>query len=71
MGSMPSETAEEPVFFCKADEVPYGFLCQWYPSPFEVEGTVYPTAEMWMMVGKARLFEDEVRLLRSENCANE
>ncbi len=35
---------------------------QWYPSPFEVEGRRYPTAEHWMMAGKARLFGDHDRL---------
>ncbi|GGQ39361.1 hypothetical protein GCM10010279_55960 [Streptomyces mutabilis] len=33
-------------------------LSQWWPSPFTVAGVVYPTAEHWMMAGKARLFED-------------
>jgi ribA/ribD-fused uncharacterized protein len=31
---------------------------QWYPSPFTVDGVSYPTAEHWMMAGKARLFGD-------------
>ncbi|MEX2983902.1 NADAR family protein [Streptomyces sp. C36] len=31
---------------------------QWWPSPFSVDGTVYATAEHWMMAGKARLFGD-------------
>ncbi|MEU1819603.1 NADAR family protein [Streptomyces roseifaciens] len=31
---------------------------QWWPSPFTVDGTVYATAEHWMMAGKARLFAD-------------
>lgn len=31
---------------------------QWYPSPFEVEGVVYRTAEHWMMAKKALLFND-------------
>src|SRR4051794_17551930 len=31
---------------------------QWYPSPFAVDGVTYPTAEHWMMAGKARLFGD-------------
>jgi ribA/ribD-fused uncharacterized protein len=34
-------------------------LSQWYPSPFDVEGTTYATAEHFMMAGKARLFGDE------------
>ncbi|GAA1005592.1 hypothetical protein CF54_06415 [Streptomyces sp. F-3] len=33
-------------------------LSQWWPSPFVVDGVPYPTAEHWMMAGKARLFAD-------------
>jgi ribA/ribD-fused uncharacterized protein len=33
-------------------------LSQWWPSPFEVDGVRYATAEHWMMVSKARLFGD-------------
>lgn len=32
---------------------------QWWPAPFEVDGIVYPTAEHWMMAGKALLFGDD------------
>lgn len=35
---------------------------QWYTSPFTVENIVYPTAEHWMMAGKARLFGDSSAL---------
>ncbi|MEM7015801.1 MAG: NADAR family protein [Pseudomonadota bacterium] len=35
---------------------------QWYESPFEVDGVNYPTAEHFMMSGKARLFRDEETL---------
>ncbi|WP_245791431.1 NADAR family protein [Actinacidiphila rubida] len=35
-----------------------GCLSQWWPSPFTVDGSVYATAEHWMMAGKARLFGD-------------
>ncbi|WP_245428348.1 NADAR family protein [Kumtagia ephedrae] len=31
---------------------------QWWPAQFEVDGVRYPTAEHWMMAGKARLFGD-------------
>ncbi|MGF2410974.1 NADAR family protein [Ferruginibacter sp.] len=31
---------------------------QWWPSPFIVDGTTYPTAEHWMMAKKALLFND-------------
>lgn len=37
---------------------------QWYPSPFEVDGQVFATAEHWMMAGKAKLFGDEEALAR-------
>lgn len=33
-------------------------LSQWYVAPFEVDGQRYPTAEHWMMAGKAQLFGD-------------
>lgn len=37
-------------------------LSQWYPAPFTVDGVLYPTAEHWMMAGKARLFKDDETL---------
>ncbi|WP_329317826.1 NADAR family protein [Streptomyces sp. NBC_01262] len=39
-------------------------LSQWWPSPFTVDGVTYPTAEHWMMAGKARLFGDDAALAR-------
>lgn len=33
-------------------------LSQWHPSPFTVDGTCYATAEHYMMVQKALLFDD-------------
>ncbi|WP_328719126.1 NADAR family protein [Streptomyces sp. NBC_00247] len=33
-------------------------LSQWWPSEFTVDGVTYPSAEHWMMAGKARLFGD-------------
>lgn len=41
-----------------------GCLSQWWPSEFSVDGVVYPTAEHWMMSGKARLFGDEETLAK-------
>ena len=35
---------------------------QWFPRPFEHEGVHYPSAEHFMMAGKARLFRDESAL---------
>ena len=37
-------------------------LSQWYPSAFVVDGQKYPSAEHYMMAGKARLFGDTVAL---------
>lgn len=45
-------------------------LCQWYPSPFVVEGVRYATAEHYMMAEKARLFGDEAardEILRADH----
>ena len=39
-----------------------GCLSQWWPAPFTVDGVTYPTAEHWMMAGKARLFRDDQAL---------
>ncbi|KNC52123.1 hypothetical protein, variant [Thecamonas trahens ATCC 50062] len=39
-----------------------GFLSQWYPCEFEVDGVVYANAEQYMMAGKARLFGDDEML---------
>ena len=33
-------------------------LSQWWEQSFVVDGISYPTAEHWMMAGKARLFND-------------
>ncbi|TQF05479.1 NADAR family protein [Kitasatospora acidiphila] len=41
-----------------------GSLSQWWPSPFEIGGVRYATAEHWMMVSKARLFGDEALVPR-------
>jgi ribA/ribD-fused uncharacterized protein len=39
-------------------------LSQWWSAPFMVDGVTYPTAEHFMMAGKARLFGDEVLVSR-------
>jgi ribA/ribD-fused uncharacterized protein len=46
------------VYFWRPQD-PNGFMSQWYTSPFTHEGITYHTAEMWMMVQKAKLFKDE------------
>ncbi len=56
--------APEFVFFwghTSSDRTRVGKEClsQWYPAPFVVGKSTYPTAEHFMMVEKARLFGDE------------
>ena len=52
-----------PLYFWKPQQ-PNGFLGQWYPSEWKHDnGEHYLTAEMWMMVQKARLFGDEAAAL--------
>ncbi len=43
-------------------------LSQWYPAPFDVDGVRYPTAEHFMMAGKARLFGDRHTTARILEC---
>ena len=50
------------LFFWKEPDLDPGCLSQWWPAPFVVDGVTYPTAEHWMMAGKARLFEDAATL---------
>lgn len=45
-------------------------LSQWWHAPFEVEGMKYNTAEHWMMVKKALLFEDRESAERILRCAS-
>ncbi len=35
-----------------------GVFSQWHPTIFVIEGETFVTAEQWMMVQKARLFDD-------------
>jgi predicted NAD-dependent protein-ADP-ribosyltransferase YbiA (DUF1768 family) len=59
--TISSDPSLGPVYFWREFEQPFGFLSQWYESAFEVDGVTYVSAEMWMMIQKARLFGDEVR----------
>jgi ribA/ribD-fused uncharacterized protein len=36
-----------------------GVFSQWHPTPFDLEGRNFVTAEQWMMFAKATLFRDE------------
>lgn len=48
----------DAVFFHKPEE-PYGFLSNWYPSVFEVNGQKFTSAEQFIMYKKCMLFGDE------------
>ncbi|NLR68232.1 NADAR family protein [Chitinophaga varians] len=57
------------LFFWGHQESPNGTvtqscLSQWWVAPFRENGITYPTAEHWMMAGKARLFNDDATLQR-------
>jgi predicted NAD-dependent protein-ADP-ribosyltransferase YbiA (DUF1768 family) len=43
----------------RSGEIGTGCLSQWWPVVFTLDGVSYPSAEHWMMAGKARLFGDE------------
>jgi len=64
MASAPSSTSTNPktgpIFFWREHSHEYGFLSQWYSSPFHGEDKtiVYQTAEQYMMYQKAVLFSD-------------
>jgi ribA/ribD-fused uncharacterized protein len=40
------------------DSTGQSYMSQWWEQEFVVEGIRYPSAEHWMMAGKARLFDD-------------
>src|SRR5688572_13715869 len=69
---LDAEAAGEPITFLtfwghrpnQDGSVGSGCLSQWWPQPFAVDGVVYPTAEHWMMAGKARLFGDDDALAK-------
>jgi ribA/ribD-fused uncharacterized protein len=48
----------DAVFFHKPDE-PYGFLGNWFYSPFAIKNTHYTSAEQYIMHQKCLLFGDE------------
>ncbi|KAI9815334.1 MAG: hypothetical protein M1827_002814 [Pycnora praestabilis] len=61
LASSPSSPDRSPIFFYREFEEPYGFLCQWYPSPFTdaaTPPTSFVNAEQYMMHGKAIYFSD-------------
>lgn len=53
-----SKREVDAVFFHKPDE-PYGFLSNWFYSPFDINNTHYTSAEQYIMHQKCLLFGDE------------
>jgi ribA/ribD-fused uncharacterized protein len=48
----------DAVFFHKPEE-PYGYLSNWYPSPFDLDEIHFSSAEQYIMYRKCMLFGDE------------
>ncbi len=48
----------EAVFFHKPAE-PHGYLSNWYPSPFDLDGIHFTSVEQYIMYQKCMLFGDE------------
>jgi len=63
----------EAVFFHKPEE-PYGFLSNWFYSPFNINDTHYTSAEQYIMQQKCLLFgdyESAKAILATENPENQ
>ena len=63
----------DAVFFHKPEE-PYGFLSNWYPSPFELDGERFSSVEQFIMFRKCCLFADtdmQVAVLSTDNPAKQ
>lgn len=54
------------VFFFSEKEI----YSQWYPSPFEIKGVKFPTAEHYMMFAKACLFGDKITAEQILQCTS-
>ncbi len=53
-----SDQEMDAVFFHKPEE-PHGYLSNWYPSPFELEGIHFSSVEQYIMYRKCMIFGDE------------
>ncbi len=50
---------EYPAVYFHLPEEPYGFLSNWYPSPFVLNGIQYSSMEQYIMYCKCMLFGDQ------------
>ncbi|KAI0841126.1 DUF1768-domain-containing protein [Hypoxylon sp. FL0890] len=58
----PPATKTSPLYFWRPDAADTGFLCMWFPSPFQDiddPSKIYPTAEHYLLHHRALLFGDE------------
>ncbi len=53
-----SDQEVDAVFFHKPEE-PHGYLSNWYPSPFDLDGVHFSSAEQYIMFQKCMIFGDE------------
>lgn len=63
---------EYDAYFFHKPEEPYGYLSNWYKSPFELDGQHFSSAEQYIMYRKCMIFGDELSakaVLRSEDPA--
>jgi ribA/ribD-fused uncharacterized protein len=54
-----SMSTSNTVYFWSEKEIPHGCFSNWYPSPFEKDGTHFKTSEHFMMYHKALLMGDK------------
>lgn len=68
MATAKTNAGGTPIYFWREIEHPYGFLSQWYLSPFSApshpnaksdEMVTFVTTEQYMMYGKAMVFGDK------------
>jgi ribA/ribD-fused uncharacterized protein len=59
--SIHADDLPDPALFETFHPFIKGVFSQWRPTPFELEGHRFVTAEQWMMFAKASLFSDPAR----------
>jgi len=65
---------EADAFFFHRPEEPHGYLSNWYPSPFDLDGVHFTSVEQYIMYRKCMVFGDEDsanRVLATEDTAKQ
>lgn len=60
-GRLTRDDLPDPAAYGRFHPFLRGVFSQWHPSGFELDGVKVCCAEQWMMLSKARLFDDEAR----------